>query len=143
MIALTRRQLIFGMGAWGVLGTFGCDKEAGDAASDGLIEIGGLVFKIPHVAGKVIGVVLIAGGSALKIYFAFSDGQKEEEIPLTDGQGRKISQLLREGKDFTVFDPKGRKHTVPGRLLHEGEPNPFIRAFEEGRREALEGSRHP
>lgn len=140
MNVLTRRQFIIGAGASGVFVSIGCDKRSVDAVLNGLIEIGGLVFNIPHYMGKVVGAALVVGGSGLKIFFALSSNrQDEDEIPITEDQGRVISQSLRAGTQFIVTDPTGKREHVPGYLLKRGQENPFLTAFEEGRREALEG----
>jgi hypothetical protein len=110
---LTRRQVLQLGAAALPIALFGCDKkQVGDAVGDALIAIGGLVLKIPHLSAKVIGAMLISGGSSLKIYMAATEGQKKEvTIQLTTEQQEKIQRALAEGQKLTVTQPNGEKQS--------------------------------
>jgi hypothetical protein len=86
----------------------GCDKKTGSAAGAAMVTIGGLMLKIPHWLGKLVGVVLVSGGGALKFYFQCPDGHREEvSIELTDEQKKKIEAAVAKGQKFVVTDPAG------------------------------------
>jgi hypothetical protein len=111
--AVTRRQAMAMVGAGALVGLTGCGPRANDVVGDALIHIGGLVLKIPHLAGKIIGALLMSSGTALKLYVVTTEGLKSEvEIELTEEQQKKIREALEAGKTFTVKQPDGSKETI-------------------------------
>jgi hypothetical protein len=88
----------------------GCDeKEAGKTVGDGMITIGGLAFTIPHPLGKIIGAVLVCGGSVLKVIIAAGGGEKEEVVlKLTPEEAEKIRKALAASERARVTQPDGR-----------------------------------
>jgi hypothetical protein len=92
-----------------VVGLSGCNQDkVENAVGDAMIAIGGLAILVKHPYAMIAGVVLVAGGAALKVYVATKDGNKiEEELPLTDQQRREIQDALARGEKFRVRQPDG------------------------------------
>jgi hypothetical protein len=110
---VTRRQALILAGAGALASLNGCSHRTVETVGDALVSIGGLVFTIPHLAGKIIGAILTGSGAALKLYVVSMEGLKSEvEIELTEDQQQKIREALEAGKKFTVKQPNGSSETL-------------------------------
>ena len=96
----------------GVLGCGGVSTKT-IAAADATIAIGGVIFAIPHPAGKIIGATLIVAGSVLKIYLTTVDGERVEvDLELDEDQKRAVQGAAASGAKAKVKQADGETDVV-------------------------------
>jgi hypothetical protein len=69
---------------------------------------GGLVILIPHPVAKVVGVLLVSGGTVLVVEYLINGETVKEEVKLDDDQQKKLKEV---GK-VTLQDQEGAKKEV-------------------------------
>ncbi len=123
-VCITRRQALKLATALGVSGCIsGCGSgsnglpvstKTANAAAEATIAVGGVIFAIPHPAGKIIGATLIVAGSVLKVYLTTVDGERVEvDVKLNEDQKRAVEKAATSGEKATVKQADGETDVVP------------------------------
>lgn len=88
------------------LAATGCDnKGAQQAVGTGMVQVGEVIAKLPHPVARVVGVALIAAGTALIVDAELADGATQQfKIELNDEQRK----TLEAGGAVVVVDPDGK-----------------------------------
>lgn len=91
-------------------GVSGCTGKRVVLIGDVFIYCGALAFRVPGVAGRVIGIALILAGASLKIC---AESGSPQVIPLTSEQFKELHEQLKKDTRVIVKQPNGDIERLP------------------------------